>query len=334
MPSIEANLQLIDDSALCILRKKRGKGYGYYDENNEKITDKKLMKRISSLIIPPMWTDVQICKFDDGHIQAIGRDTKGRKQYIYHSVWEKQRQEEKFALMAEFGKALPAFRKKCIEHLKIRGWKREKVMALVCMTLDECGIRIGNANYAKQNNTYGLTTLRRKHMELEDDIMHFSYQGKKGVQREVEIHDDELSKLIKKSAELPGYEIFRYKEDGEFHNVDSHDVNEYIRENMGEQFSSKYFRTWVGCRTAIEVYPDALEMHAESPKKKFSNIVLKLISEVLGNTPTVARSYYVHPKIFQTIEEQKIPKFKDEDYGIYDYKLSAAEKIALKVIKG
>lgn len=326
------SIQYIDDSALCIQRKKRGRGFTFVNENGDKIADKKLLKRVKSLVIPPMWDSVMICKFDDGHIQATGRDTKGRKQYIYHSTWEKQRQEEKFALMEDFAKALPAFRKKSIEYLKTRGWNREKVLALVCMTLDECGIRIGNSSYAKRNQTYGLTTLRRKHVDIENEELHFSFSGKKGIDREVEIHDEELTKLIQKSAELPGYEIFRYKENGNFHNIDSHDVNEYIRENMGEQFSSKYFRTWVGCRTAVEAYPEALEIHAESPRKKFSNIVLKLVAEVLGNTPTVAQNYYVHPQIYQAIEDRSIPKFTDDDYGIYDHKLSKAEKIALKII--
>ena len=217
----------VDDSALGITRRKFGRGYAYYDEDGSKIRDKKVLRRLRKLVIPPMWTDVLICRFDDGHIQAIGRDLKGRKQYIYHSVYEKSKQEEKFRKMLNFAGQLPKIRKKAYKDLKIKEWRKKKLLALIILILDEYGIRIGNKQYLNRNQTYGLTTLRRKHLSIEDDELIFSFKGKSNKEREVHIDDVDLVPFIKKSADLPGYEIFRYRnKDGSFQDVDSDDVNE------------------------------------------------------------------------------------------------------------
>lgn len=331
----EVKLKHIDDSALCIQRKKVGRGFQFLNENGEKITDPKALKRLKNLVIPPMWSDVMVCEFDDGHVQAIGRDAKGRKQYIYHSQWEKMKQQEKFQRIEQFVEKLPKIRKVCHENIQLKPWNKKKVLALIVMVLDDYGIRIGNPYYANENNTYGLTTLRRKHMTIDKSKIIFKYKGKSNQEREVLIDDKNLIKNIKKCADLPGYEIFRYQdEDGHFHNVDSSDVNEFISEMMGDEFSSKDFRTWAATRLAVDFYPQAMAHNAEFPRKKFSTILIKMVSDELGNTPTVCRDYYVHPTVFRYADAQKIPLKNPFREPKHDYALTASEKLALAIIKG
>lgn len=330
---IMKGIKEIDDSALCISRRKYGKGYGYRDENGKTIKDKKTLKRLKALVIPPMWNDVMICRFDDGHIQAVGRDAKGRKQYIYHSAYEKQQQEEKFRKMLDFANALPDMRKKAYKDLKINTWNRDKILGLMLLVLDEYGIRIGNKQYLNSNETYGLTTLRRKHMEIDGDELIFQFKGKSKQVREVHIDDAQLIPFIKESAALPGYEIFRYKDaHGNFQDVDSDEVNEYIAKNMGKDFSSKDFRTWAGSRLAIEFYPAALERQKKFQRKKFSNILIKMVAFELGNTPAVCKNYYVHPVIFNEIDQQTLPHPNPYKEPRSSYKLSASEQLAWSVI--
>ena len=327
------NIRHVDDEAMSFRKQKKGKGYHYFDENGIKIMDKTLLNRFRKLIIPPMWTDVCICKWDDGHIQAIGRDAKGRKQYIYHSEFEKLKQEEKFAKMKDFGKALTKFRKKILQDVAASDWNKDKVLALIVLFLDETGIRIGNKHYANQNGTVGLTTLRRKHFTFENNQVIFEYKGKSNQMRHIEVDDLNLAQLIKKSAELPGYEIFRYKDSsGHFIPVDSDDVNEYIRTNMGKNFSSKDFRTWVASRLAVELYPFAMEALDKTKKNKFSNTLIRLVAKELGNTPTVCKSFYVHPSILQKIESKSLPNKVYIDSGMNNYKLTSSEKEVMKHI--
>ncbi|HUH74236.1 MAG TPA: hypothetical protein VLZ75_07495 [Chitinophagales bacterium] len=332
-PQSKLEIKHVDDTAMSIHKRRYGKGFQYFDEDGVRIKDKKILRRFQKLIIPPMWTDVYICKWDDGHIQAIGRDAKGRKQYIYHSVFEKAKQEEKFAKMKDFGKSLEKLRKKVLEDIKTKQWTKSKVVAILILLLDETGIRIGNKQYANSNGTYGLTTLRRKHMILEGNQIIFEYKGKSNKARHVEIDDVYLNKLIKKSAQLPGYEIFRYQDDtGCYQSIDSEDVNEYIHEHMGENFSSKDFRTWVASRLAVEMYPFALEAIANAPRSRFSNTLIRMVAEELGNTPTVCKSYYVHPKLLQKIESKNLPNRHYEDDGALGWKLTASEKELMKHI--
>ncbi len=323
----------IDDSAMCISRKKRGKGYSFYDENGKLIKDKTNLKRLKGLVIPPMWHDVMICRFDDGHIQAVGRDAKDRKQYIYHSAYEKRQQEEKFRKMLDFSERLPKIRKKAHAHLNAKGWGKNKLVALIILLLDEYGIRIGNKEYKKQNDSYGLTTLRRKHLAIEDDELVLSFIGKSHKEQEVHIDDEELVPFVKEVASMPGYEIFRYRDENKKYNeVDSDDVNEYITEFMGEDFSSKDFRTWSANRLAVECYPLALEELNSGSQKKFSNIVIKMVAAELGNTPSVCRNYYVHPALFRRIDEKNMPDPNPFKESNSPFALSASEKLARKVI--
>jgi DNA topoisomerase-1 len=236
--------------------------------------------------------------------------------------------------MLDFSELLPKIRKRAHQHLDTKGWKKNKLVALIILLLDEYGIRIGNKEYKKQNDSYGLTTLRRKHLSIEDNGLVLSFKGKSHKEQEVHIDDEELVPFIKESADLPGYEIFRYRdENNKFSDVDSDDVNEYIAEHMGEGFSSKDFRTWSANRLAVECYPLALKELEDGSRKKFSNIVIKLIAAELGNTPSVCRNYYVHPALFNRIDEKSLPDpnpFKDAKSP---YGLAASEKLARKVIE-
>ena len=324
----------IDDSAMSISRKKSGKGYHFYDEKGKRISDKKTLKRLKELVIPPMWKDVFICRFDDGHIQAIGRDAKGRKQYIYHSIYEKLRQEAKFKKMLEFSENLPKIRRKAHKNLNEKGWNKDKLVSLIILLLDEYGIRIGNKEYRKQNDSYGLTTLRRKHLNIENDELVLSFLGKSGQEQEVHIDDAELVPFITEVAGLPGYEIFRYEDgNGNYHAVDSDEVNDYITKYMGEGFSSKDFRTWAANRLAVEFYPMALVDQEKGSRKKFSNIVIKMVASELGNTPTVCRDYYVHPAIFNSIDKKDLPNPNPFPKTRGKYGLSRSEKLARDVIE-
>ena len=328
------NLKLIDDSAMCLSRKKKGKSYEYFDENGEKITNKKTIKRLKDLVIPPMWTKVMICKFDDGHIQATGRDLKNRKQYIYHSEYERAQQLKKFEKLTAFADALPEIRKQYHQDLKKKRWKKQKLLALIVSILDHSGMRVGNQQYVKNNETYGLTTLRRKHLTVKNGEVSFQYKGKSNQIRKVHIDDHDLTKFIKESAQLPGYELFRYKVSSrKYKEVDSDDVNRYIGKYMGKQFSSKDFRTWVASRLAVEFYPMALEQKEKSSKKKFSNILIKMVAEEMGNTPSVCKDYYVHPTIFQKADSKTIPNPNPFRKSRKKYKLSASEKLAKKIIE-
>ncbi len=224
-------------------------------------------------------------------------------------------------------------RKKAHAHINAKGWGKNKLVALIILLLDEYGIRIGNKEYKKQNDSYGLTTLRRKHLAIEDDELVLSFIGKSHKEQEVHIDDEELVPFVKEVADMPGYEIFRYRDEKkEYHAVDSDDVNEYISEYMGEDFSSKDFRTWSANRLAVECYPLALEeLHAGS-RKKFSNIVIKMVAAELGNTPSVCRNYYVHPALFRQIDEKNLPDPNPFKESKSPFALSASEKLARKVI--
>lgn len=331
--TISRQLQYVDDTAMTISRKKYGRGYRYIDEDGQAILQGGLLKRIKSLVIPPMWSEVKICKWDDGHIQAIGRDLKGRKQYIYHSEWERLRQEEKFAKMDDFGNHIADIRRIAVQHVHTKGWSRDKIMALIILVLDQTGIRIGNQQYTDSNKTYGLTTLRRKHLDLGEDYLELNYMGKSNKERNVVIEDPELIQFLRQSAELPGYELFRYKENGQYQTVDSNDVNQYIHTNMGKQFSSKDFRTWVASRLAVELYPIALDLKKETPRRKLTNILLRQVADELGNTPTICRDYYVHPAVMRLIEKQELKEIDaTTSKDMYDTELSASEKLLLDVI--
>lgn len=331
---MKATVHYIEQDSMTIKRVKYGRGFRYLQNSGIPIRNKKILKRVKNLVIPPMWSEVNICAYEDGHLQATGRDKKGRKQYIYHEQWSKMRQEAKFAKLKTFAANLPKARQKCLSDIESNKWTRNKVLATLVLVLDDCGIRIGNQQYTDRNETYGLTTLRRKHLTInEDGGLEFDFIGKKSKERHLELYDTDLISLVKQSADLPGYEIFRYKDhSGSFHNVDSDMVNDYIHELFGPDYSAKDFRTWVGCRLAIEHYDEARRLKQENPRRKFTNILLRLVSSELGNTPSVAKDYYVHPAILQAAEDETIAHRNLNHNYLYDNELSNAEIEALRII--
>ncbi|AHM60510.1 DNA topoisomerase [Flammeovirgaceae bacterium 311] len=317
-------------------RKKWGRGHQYFDPAGSRISRDELKDRLKTLVIPPMWENVWICKRKNGHLQVTGYDEKGRKQYLYHPLWQEYRSRHKFDKMIEFGHALPRIREQVAKDLRRKGWPKEKILALVVSILDETHVRIGNREYLKENNTYGLTTLRRKHLVLEDGEATFTYKAKHGIEQKVTIDNKKLVKLIKECSELPGYELFRYQEGAlAGQAVDSGDVNEYLKEISGEDFSSKNFRTWGGTVTTVERLEDAIEDITENPKRELTPTLVKKVAERLGNTEAVCREYYIHPCVLDSVDSgyllQSLRRFKTTDQGPYG--LRPLEQVTLKVLE-
>ncbi|MDX2002118.1 MAG: DNA topoisomerase IB [Chitinophagales bacterium] len=298
----DLKLRYVSDTESGYIRNRRGKGFFYTTAVGEKVTDAKVIERIRGLVIPPMWKKVWICKHANGHIQVTGLDAKNRKQYIYHPAWTEHRQSSKFLKMADFAKFLPLIRAHVKTDLRRHGWPKEKALALVINLLDEAHMRIGNLYYRDLNNTYGLTTLRRRHMKINGSSVQFEYKAKSGIQRKVKILDKGLVRLIKQCAELPGYEVFKYLDgEGHSHTLDSHDVNQYLKTITGENFSSKDFRTWGATRQAVCLFPEAVAEHVANPKKKLRNLLVKKVAEKLGNTQKVCETYYIHPYVLEIL---------------------------------
>src|SRR6476660_665787 len=241
----EAGLQYVNDDRPGYSRKAKGKNFEYLDTEGKKIRDEQRVLRIKRLAIPPAWTEVWICPSPNGHIQATGRDARGRKQYRYHERWREVRDENKYDRVVVFGKALPRIRRRVNLDLKRRGLPREKVLATVVQLLERTFIRIGNEEYAKENKSFGLTTMKDRHVEVKGAKLRFRFRGKSGRDHEIDVTDRRTAKIVSKLQDLPGQDLFQYvDDDGEIRNISSQDVNEYLREITGEDFSAKDFRTW------------------------------------------------------------------------------------------
>ena len=311
MDGIPRELTYISDEEAGFSRRRRGRGFGYVDGQNTKIKDQATLQRIKELGIPPAWKNVWIAKNPFGHLQCTGYDPKDRKQYIYHPLWNSYRSDAKFRKLLEFGLSLPQIRQQTSQHLRASGWPRTKVLALVIQMLDEYHIRIGNEYYRQQNETFGLTTLRRKHFEFEKGVGRLEYKAKSGKYRKISIKNGQLATLVKQSSELRGYELFKYQgEDGKFHHIDSHDVNEYLKDISDEEFSCKDFRTWGGTTLAVKKYEKALKMVEENPRLKLETAIVKLVAKKLGNTISICRKYYIHPKVMETLLDGTIDKYR------------------------
>jgi DNA topoisomerase-1 len=256
------------------------------------------LKRIHELAIPPAWEKVWICAHPDGHLQATGRDAKGRKQYIYHPQWHAVRKETKFYRLAKFGRALPGIRRRVARDLRRRGLPREKVVAAVVRLLEQTHIRIGNAEYAEENQSFGLSTMRNRHVAVRGERLEFRFRGKSGKFHEIDFTNQRLARIVKRCQDLPGHDLFQYiDEGGEVRNMTSEDVNNYLREIAGEEFSAKDFRTWAGTIRAAKIL---LRDDGKGDGKPTTAALVAVIDEVaaaLGNTRTVCRKYYIHPGI-------------------------------------
>ena len=282
-------------------RKKAGTGFTYTRADGSRLSENDVLKRIKALAIPPAWTDVWICPFADGHIQATGRDAKGRKQYRYHARFREVRESTKYEHVVAFADALPAIREKVQEHMALRGLPREKVLATVVHLLETTLIRVGNDDYAKQNNSYGLTTLKNRHVAVDGNEVRFRFTGKSGKQWSLRVRDRRIAKIIKACQELPGQELLQYVDEaGNCQDVTSTDVNDYLKEITGKDITAKDFRTWAGTVLAAMALNELESFDSAAQAKRNLRAAIEKVAGRLGNTPTICRKCYVHPEVLNS----------------------------------
>jgi DNA topoisomerase-1 len=301
--ALEAGLRYVSDNRPGITRRRRGKGFSYHRPDGEKVTDPEEIERINSLAIPPAYRDVWICPRVNGHIQATGRDERGRKQYIYHPQWQELRERDKFEHLLSFAEVLPKIRRRVSRDLQREGMPREKVLAAVVRLLESTLARVGNASYAKENGSFGLTTIRKKHVEVDDEAVIFEFTGKGGQDWHVETDDPRIAEVVRQCVEIPGYELFKYLDpDGDRRDVESGHVNDYLRSITSEEITAKDFRTWAGTVLCAE---ELAEYQHENERQAKKNVVaaVKSVASVLGNTPAVCRQSYVHPVVIDSYLE-------------------------------
>jgi DNA topoisomerase-1 len=295
-----AGLRYVNDSKPGIRREGAPGSFHYVDAKGEPLEDDDTLRRIKSLAIPPAWTDVWICPQATGHLQATGRDARGRKQYRYHSKWREVRDDVKYERMIKFGKALPAIRSEIDRALSLPGLPREKVLATIVYLLETTMMRVGNEEYARENKSFGITTLRNRHVRIDGSDVQFRFRGKSGVYHDVKVHDRRLARIIQRSRDLPGQELFEYvDDDGETRTVDSSDVNDYLRQVTGEDYTAKDFRTWAGTVLAAVALREFDQFDSQTQAKKNVAQAIQSVAEKLRNTPSVCRKCYVHPAILE-----------------------------------
>ena len=300
----DLNLRYVTDSTSGIAREGPKSHFSYRNIDGKTVRERTVLERINSLKIPPAWTNVWISPRTNTHLQATGIDQKNRKQYIYHPKWTKLCQEHKFDKVEIFGQHLPSLREQIERDMITRGLSQKRVIATVVWLLEHTFIRIGNEEYAKENQSFGLTTLRNKHVNLDGDRIRFSFKGKSGVEHEKDITNPAVVKTIKKCIDLPGYEVFQYlDEDKNRRTVDSQEVNDYLKETTGEQITAKDFRTWGGTMLSAQTLVKLGSTKDKNNIKKNLSETCRRVSKSLGNTATVCRSYYIHPTVFKTYEK-------------------------------
>jgi len=324
-----AGLRYVSDAAPGILRRRRGRAFRYSRADGAPVRDPRTLGRIRALAIPPAWRDVWICSADDGHLQATGRDARQRKQYRYHRRWREVRDETKYGRLIPFAAALPRIRRRVARDLARPGLPREKVLATVVRLLETTRARIGNEEYARENESFGLTTLRERQVRVHGSRLKFRFRGKSGVEHAIELDDRRLAAIVRHMQDLPGEELFRYiDDDGETRRIESDDVNAYLRDISGEDFTSKDFRTWAGTVLA------ARALHALGPcagqNEGKRNIVQAIgaVADALGNTRAVCRKCYIHPEILESYLEGQLGEFMQREDGS-----RAAEKAVAALLK-
>jgi DNA topoisomerase-1 len=333
-----AGLRYVSDEIPGIRRKLKGKHFAFYDPRGKQIKDEAEIARIRALAIPPAYTDVWISPIAHGHLQATGRDARGRKQYRYHKRWREVRDETKYGRMIAFAKALPKIRKTVDEHMALAGLPREKVLATVVQLLETTLIRVGNEEYAKDNKSYGLTTMKDQHVQISGSTLRFKFKGKSGVRHAIDLRDRRLARIVRACRDIPGQDLFQYEDDdGKHQSIDSQDVNAYIKEISGEDFTAKDFRTWVGTVTCALTLAGLPSIESESDKKKNVVEAIKLVSERLGNTPAVCRKCYVHPSIIDHYLEagplKPLATAVVEDFKVPTIDLRPEEKAVVRLLE-
>lgn len=323
-----AGLRYVIPSGRGITRQPSKEGFDYFDAHGDPITDDKTLARIKSLVIPPAWTSVWISPSPNGHIQAIGRDARGRKQYRYHPEYRKVRDLIKFDRMRAFGEALPDIRKAVDKDLSLPGMPKRKVLAAVVKLLETSYIRIGNEEYAEENNSFGLTTLRNQHVQVLGDTLKFKFRGKSGQHHTIEVHDKRLAKIVRRCKDIPGSSLFEYiDEDGKPETIDSGDVNEYLREISGGDFTAKDFRTWGGTCLAASCFLARCACEEENTATKAAIVeVVKEVAARLGNKPATCRKYYIHPTVLECYEAGRLREYAAK------YRSGASEQLYEKIV--
>ena len=293
-----ARLRYVTDESPGITRKQTGKGFRYFDPRGRPLRETEQLRRIKSLAIPPAWTDVWISALANGHLQATGRDAKGRKQHRYHPRWREVRDQTKYDRLIAFGGVLPKLRARMNKDLARAGLPRAKVIATVVKLLETTLIRIGNEEYAQENRSFGLTTMRNKHVKIRGTKIRFEFRGKSGVGFNLDLQDRRLAKIVKRCQDLPGQELFQYiDEDGQRRTIDSSDVNEYLRDVTREDFTAKDFRTWAGTVLAARALREIKDFDSKAQAKRNIVSAIENVAKKLGNTRAVCRKCYVHPAI-------------------------------------
>lgn len=286
------------DDMRGITRKRSGKGFRYVDPQGRPLRDPEHLRRVKALVIPPAWENVWISPLADGHLQATGRDAKGRKQYRYHARWRVVREQTKYERMLAFGQILPRVRARVERDLAVAGLRRSKVIATVVKLLETTLIRIGNEEYVRQNRSFGLTTMRNKHVRVNGTKMRFEFRGKSGVEFNLDLNDRRLARIVKRCQELPGQELFQYvDEEGERRTIDSTDVNQYLREVAQHDFTAKDFRTWAGTVLAARALGEIADFRSKAQAKRNLIKAIETVAKKLGNTRAVCRKCYIHPAV-------------------------------------
>jgi len=330
-------LRYVADSAPGYTRKKSGKGWSFYDASGKVVKDKELIERFNKLVIPPAYTDIWISPYENGHLQFTGKDAAGRKQYRYHADWGKIRNQSKYHRLQTFAGYLPVIRKQVDKDLSRPNLDHEKVVALVVRLMELTSIRIGNEAYKKLYGSFGLTTLQDRHVKIDGNILKFEFKGKKGVFHKISLQSKKLARLVKQCRDIPGKDLFQYyNAAGEHCAIESGDVNHYLHEITGEDFTAKDFRTWAGSVSALYAFKEIGEFDTITECKKKIVSVLDEVASNLGNTRTVCKKYYVHPTVIKSYEEGTIfhyIKQLDEDRDVSSTELNKAERALLELLE-
>jgi DNA topoisomerase I len=297
----DAGLRYVSDDQPGFSRRRKGEEFEYLDTKRKPIRDEQRLLRIKGLAIPPAWSDVWICPSPNGHIQATGRDARRRKQYRYHERWREIRDENKYDRLVNFGKALPKIRRRLKKDLALSGLPREKVLATIVQLLERSLIRVGNEEYARENKSFGLTTMQDRHVDVKGSKLRFRFRGKSGRQHEVDVTDRRIARIVSNLQDLPGQSLFQYLDDeGKVRDITSQDVNEYLREITGEDFTAKDFRTWAGTVLAAIALSAVGEFETKKQAKANIKNAIEAVAKILGNTPAVCRQCYIHPTVLET----------------------------------
>ena len=334
-----AGLRYVSDTRPGLRRERVAEHeFRYTDAHGAKVGDEATLARIKSLVIPPAWTDVWISAQANGHLQATGRDQRGRKQSRYHPKWRVVRDENKYERMIHFAAALPALRDHVKKDLAKPGLPREKVLATIVSVMEQTHIRVGNMEYAKENKSYGLTTMRNKHVRVDGSEITFDFQGKSRVHHTISLHDRKIARVIKACSDLPGYELFQYVDhEGNHHAIDSHDVNEYLRNVTGQHFTAKDFRTWAGSVLACDLLREFGPFETATQAKKNVVEAIKSVAAKLGNTPSVCRKCYVHPAVLEAylggITPQEAKREIEQEMAAHKTALRTEERALVELLE-